>query len=107
MPCTRHWSKPWTRCRRAAPSPPLFRETSRARSTCAQSSPDVPRIFDLSPMLTPARAVRPIQTLRDNSFESERAGVAEHRLAVLAFHVLGVDQRRAGLAQELFEERPA
>src|SRR3954467_5969101 len=50
--------------------------------------PLVSRVFDLPPRIAPAGLVAARRPLRHDAIEAEAAGVAEHRLALVAFHVL-------------------
>ena len=58
-------------------------------------------------MVTASRAVGPVEALRYDAFQAERAGVSEHALTVRRVHVLGEDQHRSCLADQLFQHRPA
>ena len=50
------------------------------------------RILQLDPMLARTRHVRPIAPLRDDAFQAYLAGRLEYLNAVVARHVIGIDE---------------
>src|SRR4051795_4572466 len=57
----------------------------------------ISRVLHLDPRRAPAGLVAAGRPLRHDAFESQAAGVTEHRLAVRTLHVLAVDDRGAGV----------
>src|SRR5215207_6869044 len=61
------------------------------------------RVLHLDPRRAPAGPVAAGRPFRHDAFESQAAGVTEHRLAVRTLHVLREAQRRAGFLQRLLQ----